>query len=298
MGKLQGKAAIVTGATSGMGRATALLFAREGASVVASGRDAERGPSLVERDPRRRRPGRVRARRRQPARDERAAGGDVRARVRRRGHDRRAARGCSASARRPTCPSRPGGRRSPSTSTPSSTCCAPRCRRMQGRGGGSIVVVGSIAAFKGFPNHAAYCASKGALVALVRQVAIDYGPEGPHQRCCAPARWTRRSSGSPPSAFPDPAKAVADVGAEDPPEAPGPPEDIARAALFLASERLGLGDGHLAHRRRRDHDRGLTGERAGAPRGAPARFSRPAGSCRPGVNDQDTPRTAAAGRSG
>jgi NAD(P)-dependent dehydrogenase (short-subunit alcohol dehydrogenase family) len=45
------------------------------------------------------------------------------------------------------------------------------------RGGGSMVVVGSIAAFKGFPNHAAYCASKGALVALVRQVAVDYGPK-------------------------------------------------------------------------------------------------------------------------
>jgi NAD(P)-dependent dehydrogenase (short-subunit alcohol dehydrogenase family) len=39
------------------------------------------------------------------------------------------------------------------------------------------VVIGSIAAFKGFPNHAAYCASKGALVALVRQLAIDYAPE-------------------------------------------------------------------------------------------------------------------------
>ena len=48
MGKLQGKAAIVTGATSGMGRATALLFAREGAAVVASGRDPERGRAVVD----------------------------------------------------------------------------------------------------------------------------------------------------------------------------------------------------------------------------------------------------------
>ena len=48
MGKLQGKAVVVTGATSGMGRATALLFAREGAAVVASGRDPQRGQALVD----------------------------------------------------------------------------------------------------------------------------------------------------------------------------------------------------------------------------------------------------------
>ncbi|MGE5199766.1 MAG: SDR family NAD(P)-dependent oxidoreductase, partial [Rhodospirillaceae bacterium] len=48
MNRLQGRTAIITGATSGMGRATALLFAREGAAVVASGRDAARGRTLVE----------------------------------------------------------------------------------------------------------------------------------------------------------------------------------------------------------------------------------------------------------
>src|SRR5690606_16677439 len=37
------------------------------------------------------------------------------------------------------------------------------------RGGGSIVVNASIAAMKAFPNHAAYCASKGALIPLVKQ---------------------------------------------------------------------------------------------------------------------------------
>ncbi len=42
-----GKTAIVTGATSGMGRATAIEFAKAGANVVATGRRAERGQELV-----------------------------------------------------------------------------------------------------------------------------------------------------------------------------------------------------------------------------------------------------------
>jgi 3-oxoacyl-[acyl-carrier protein] reductase len=51
-GQLQGKVAIIVGATSGMGRATALRFAREGASVALAGRRAgllqELGEQIVE----------------------------------------------------------------------------------------------------------------------------------------------------------------------------------------------------------------------------------------------------------
>lgn len=48
MGKLDGKVAIVTGATSGMGRATAKLFAQEGAKVVVTGRNEERAKEVVD----------------------------------------------------------------------------------------------------------------------------------------------------------------------------------------------------------------------------------------------------------
>lgn len=47
MGKLDGKVAIVTGSTSGMGRATAKLFAQEGARVVVTGRNKERGENVL-----------------------------------------------------------------------------------------------------------------------------------------------------------------------------------------------------------------------------------------------------------
>lgn len=48
MKKLEGKVAIVTGSTSGMGRATAVLYAREGAKVVVTGRNEERAKAVVE----------------------------------------------------------------------------------------------------------------------------------------------------------------------------------------------------------------------------------------------------------
>jgi NAD(P)-dependent dehydrogenase (short-subunit alcohol dehydrogenase family) len=44
---LQGKVAVITGSTSGIGRAGAIAFAREGASVIISGRNKERGGEVV-----------------------------------------------------------------------------------------------------------------------------------------------------------------------------------------------------------------------------------------------------------
>jgi NAD(P)-dependent dehydrogenase (short-subunit alcohol dehydrogenase family) len=42
--------------------------------------------------------------------------------------------------------------------------------------GGAVVLVSSVHALVGIPGHPAYAASKGALVALARQLAVEYGP--------------------------------------------------------------------------------------------------------------------------
>lgn len=47
MDRLKGKNCVVTGATSGIGRATAIMFAAEGANVVATGRNQQRGDEVI-----------------------------------------------------------------------------------------------------------------------------------------------------------------------------------------------------------------------------------------------------------
>ena len=107
---------------------------------------------------------------------------------------------------------------------------------MQKRGGGVILVNGSIAAWKEFPNHPAYCASKGALVPLVKQVALDYGPMIRANILCpgqvdTPLLWESTK------AFPNPEEVVAQVVEEYlVMKRLGTPEDIANAALFLVSD--------------------------------------------------------------
>ena len=87
---------------------------------------------------------------------------------------------------------------------------------------------------KAFPNHPAYCASKGALIPLVKQLALDYGPTIRANLMCpgpvdTPLLWDSAK------AFPDPAVAVQNAGARTALKRLGLPADIANLALFLAS---------------------------------------------------------------
>lgn len=57
---------------------------------------------------------------------------------------------------------------------------------MRARGGGAIVNAASVMAFAALPESAAYCASKSAIVALTRVMAIDHARENIRVNCIAP----------------------------------------------------------------------------------------------------------------
>jgi NAD(P)-dependent dehydrogenase (short-subunit alcohol dehydrogenase family) len=55
-------------------------------------------------------------------------------------------------------------------------CAQQAARPMLARGGGSILNITSVHGFAGFPRHAAYAATKGAIIAFTRELAIELAP--------------------------------------------------------------------------------------------------------------------------
>ena len=106
---------------------------------------------------------------------------------------------------------------------------------MEKTGTGVMLINASIAAFKTFPRHPAYGASKAAAVALARQLALDHGPGIRVNAICpgpvdTPLIWNSAQ------AFPNPDEAVAEAAGATALKRLGKPEDIARLALFLVSD--------------------------------------------------------------
>lgn len=234
--ELKGKVALITGAGSGIGRAIALLFAREGAKIVVadiSEADGEKSVGLIKK-----------------------AGGEavfVEGDVSKAEVARRMADAAVGEYGKLDILCNNAGIESVGTIVDVSEekwekvinvnlkgtflCSKYAIPRIIERGGGVVINIASVLGLIGSKGEAAYCASKGAIVSLTRAMALDFASQNIRVNCICPGsvltptfRRVIGSSGDYERAFKKnlekiPLKRVAE------------PEEIAYAALYLASDK-------------------------------------------------------------
>jgi len=103
------------------------------------------------------------------------------------------------------------------------------------QGGGVIVNTASVAGLVGLPQRAAYCASKGAVISLTKQVAIEYVAQKIRCNCICPGTidtpWVGRLLAS--AEDPELRQQLIE---RQPMGRLGTAEEVAQAALYLASD--------------------------------------------------------------
>ncbi len=235
--RFMGKVAIVTGAGKGIGRACALAFAKEGASVVIADIDRAAGDEV---------------RRRIEAEGGRAlfVAGDI--------ADEAYVKPLAARAvahfggidilhnnagvvRYGTVVDQPvedwDYQININLRAMFLTCkyCIPEIRK---RGGGAIVNTSSVQAVASQRTVAAYAASKGAVSSFTTTVALDHARENIRCNCIAPGSIQTPMLDDAAQLFgaDDPAAAIRDWGEQHPIGRVGKPEEVAKLVLFLASD--------------------------------------------------------------
>lgn len=224
-GRFDGKAVVVTGAGSGIGRSTAVRMAAEGAWVLAADRDLSNAPegcdtmavdvtdetqveALVARA--------VEARGRLDIMCNNAGIGSTKAVV--------------------DCTAEEWDRVFAVNARGVFFGCKHACRQMLKQGGGVIVNTGSVAGMVGLPNRAVYCASKGAVIALTKQIAVQYAKDGIRCNAVCPGTVDSPWVGRLLDEADDPGAARSALIARQPLGRLGDPEEIATAICYLASE--------------------------------------------------------------
>ena len=115
-------------------------------------------------------------------------------------------------------------------------CCKHGIPAIARTGGGSVVMLGSVLGAIGSPGYAAYCASKGALVNLAKQAAIEHAPDQVRVNVVSPsatdtglfARVAARSD--------DPERMMQMVAGNTPMQRLGTAAEVAATVAFLCSD--------------------------------------------------------------
>jgi NAD(P)-dependent dehydrogenase (short-subunit alcohol dehydrogenase family) len=220
---LSGQTALVTGATSGIGRAAAVKLAEHGATVLVHGRDASRGAQVVEQIHRAGGHARfVAADLSDPAAITRLAAGIGRIDI--------LVNNAGSSWFGPSSELDPAGydRLFDGNVRSAYLLTAALAPEMAGSGGGVIINLSSMVATVGLSGGAAYSATKAALVAMTRCWAAEYGAGGVRVNAVAPG-----------PVFTEGAKNTVALGETTLLNRGAQPEEIAEAIAFLASPRAG-----------------------------------------------------------
>jgi len=219
MSELTGKTALITGSATGIGRATAIALAARGASVVVTGRNAERGAEVVEKIQAEGGTARfIPADLSSPEDVTRLArdAGEVDVLVNNAGT---ASFGSSDSITREQYDAMLD-----SNVRAVYLLTATLAKKMAERGSGSVINVSSGAATVGDFYNAVYAATKGAVNSLTRAWAAEYGPAGVRVNAVAPG----------PVHTSAPAEWLAKYNPLIPLRRVAQPEDVAEVIAFLA----------------------------------------------------------------
>lgn len=104
------------------------------------------------------------------------------------------------------------------------------------RRSGSIVNLASVAGTVGLPDRLAYCTTKFAVVGLTKAMALDHATDGVRVNCICPGRVETPFVAARLREYPDPEKAYKQMASTQALGRMGRPEEIAAAALYLASD--------------------------------------------------------------
>ncbi len=107
---------------------------------------------------------------------------------------------------------------------------------MVAAGSGAVVNMASIGGVIGIRDRLAYCTTKFAVVGLTKAMALDHAAQGVRVNCICPGRVETPFVQARLREYPDPAQAYREMSATQALGRMAQPEEIAAAALYLASD--------------------------------------------------------------